>query len=39
MDAIYDAPFIPGRREGKSVSGTPDVVLDWRLPEVATPAN
>jgi len=38
-DAIYDAPFIPGRREGKFVSGTTDVVLDWRLPETATPAN
>jgi TonB family protein len=39
LDAIYDAPFIPGRREGKLVSGTTDVVLDWRLPEVVTPAN
>jgi TonB family protein len=39
LDAIYDAPFIPGRREGKFVSGATDVVLDWRLPEAATPAN
>ena len=28
LDAIYDAPFILRRREGKSVSGTTDVVLD-----------
>jgi TonB family protein len=39
LDAIYDAPFIPGRREGKFVSGTTDVVLDWRLPAAATPAK
>jgi TonB family protein len=39
LDAIYDAPFIPARREGKFVSGSTDVVLDWRLPEVATPPN
>jgi TonB family protein len=39
LDAIYDAPFIPGRREGKFVSGTTDIVLDWRLPEVVTPPN
>ena len=39
LDAIYDAPFIPARREGKLVSGTTDVVLDWRLPEADAPAN
>jgi TonB family protein len=39
LDAIYDAPFIPARREGKFVSGSTDVVLDWRLPEVVTPPN
>jgi len=39
LDAIYDAPFMPGRREGKFVSGSTDVVLDWRLPEVLTPPN
>jgi TonB family protein len=39
LDAIYDAPFIPGRREGKFVSDTTDIVLDWRLPEVVTPQN
>jgi TonB family protein len=39
LDAIYDAPFIPGGREGKFVSGTTDIVLDWRLPEVITPKN
>lgn len=32
LDAIYAAPFTPGSREGKFVSGTTDVVLDWRLP-------
>src|SRR5260221_4580317 len=37
LDTIYDAPFIPGRREGKFVSGTTDVVLNWRLPVAATP--
>jgi TonB family protein len=37
LDAIYDAPFVPGRREGKFVSGITDIVLDWRLPEVAIP--
>jgi TonB family protein len=36
-DAIYDAPFIPARREGKLVSGTTDIVLDWRLPEANPP--
>src|SRR5450631_4491962 len=39
LDATYDAPFVPARREGKSVSGTTDVVLDWRLPEAVTPTN
>ena len=39
LDAIYDAPFIPGRREGKFVSGTTDVVLDWRLPQTIAPAH
>ena len=39
LDAIYDAPFIPARREGKFVSGSTDVVLDWRLPEVVTSPN
>jgi TonB family protein len=39
MDTVYAAPFRPGRREGKFVSGTTDVVLDWRLPEVTTPTN
>jgi TonB family protein len=37
LDAIYDAPFIPGRQGGKLVGGTADVVLDWRLPEAAAP--
>jgi TonB family protein len=39
LDAIYDAPFIPGRREGKFVSGITDIVLDWRLPEVVAPPS
>ncbi len=39
LDAIYAAPFIPGRREGKFTSGTTDVVLAWRLPEAVTPVN
>jgi TonB family protein len=39
LDAIYDAPFIPGRREGKFVSGSTDIVLDWRLPDVVAPQN
>jgi TonB family protein len=39
LDAIYAAPFIPARREGKFVSGSTDVVLDWRLPEVVTAPN
>jgi TonB family protein len=36
LDAIYDAPFLPARREGKPVSGITDVVLDWSLPELET---
>jgi TonB family protein len=39
LDAIYGAPFLPARREGKFVSASTDVVLDWRLLEVASPAN
>jgi len=34
LDAIYAAPFIPAKREGKWASGTTDIVLDWRLPPV-----
>jgi TonB family protein len=31
-DTIYDTPFMPARQDGKPVSGTTDVALDWRLP-------
>ena len=31
-DAIYDAPFVPGRQEGTNARGSTDLVLDWRLP-------
>ncbi len=33
LDAIYDAPFVPARQEGRFVRGTTDIVLDWRLPD------
>jgi TonB family protein len=39
LDAIYDAPFTPGRREGKFVSGSTDIVLDWRLPDAVAAPN
>jgi TonB family protein len=29
---IRDASFVPAKRNGEAVSGTADVVLDWRLP-------
>jgi TonB family protein len=32
VDALYDAPFVPARLDGRPVVGTTDVALDWRPP-------
>jgi TonB family protein len=32
LDVIYDAPFVPAKRDGIFVDGTTEVALLWRLP-------